>query len=483
MPHRPLKIAYLTAGAAGMICGSCLHDNTLARALMALGHDVQLVPLYTPIRTDEEDVSRDEIFYGGINMYLQQKVPLFRWLPKWLDRWLDQPWLINWAAGKSVKIDPQQVADLTLSILRGREGFQRKEVERLAEWLTGDLKPEIIVFSNILTAGCVPEIKRRLNIPVVVTLQGDDIFLRGLPQPHQSQALAEIRRLAAFIDGYIAHTQFYADAMSAFLGLPREKIEVVPLGVEMRDFEANAEFGMRNAASEDSTTHTAHRTPLSALAADSALGHRPIIGYLARLAPEKGLHVLADAFVALHQMPGTENARLRIAGWLGAKNRPYVGAIFEKLRAAGLVDAYEYVGEVDRRGKLEFLASLDVLAVPTTYQEPKGLFVLEALAAGVPVVQPDHGAFPEVLAETKGGLLHRPEDPQHLAERLRELLLDAELRRQLAQEGQANVLAARDGGAMARRTMEVLRDAIQRSANAASGGRRESPREAEASAL
>ena len=233
-----LKIAYLTAGAAGMICGSCLHDNTLARALIALGHDVQLIPLYTPIRTDEPDVSQSRIFYGGINMYLQQKAPLFRWLPKWLDRWLDQPWLINWAAGKSVKIDPQQVADLTLSILRGSEGFQKKEVERLADWLTGDFRPDVIVFSNILTAGCVPEVKRRMNVPVVVTLQGDDIFLRGLPEPHQSQALAEIRRLANSIDGFIVNSRFYADAMSQFLGLDPQRISIVPLGIDTNDYKS-----------------------------------------------------------------------------------------------------------------------------------------------------------------------------------------------------------------------------------------------------
>jgi glycosyltransferase involved in cell wall biosynthesis len=232
----PLKIAYLTAGAAGMICGSCLHDNTLARALIALGHDVQLIPLYTPIRTDEEDVSSGRVFYGGINMYLQQKVPLFRWLPKWLDRWLDQPWLINWAAGRSVRIEPQQVADLTLSILRGSEGFQRKEVERLTEWLTGDVQPDVIVFSNILTAGCVPEIKRRINVPVVVTLQGDDIFLRGLPPQYEAKAIAEIERLSRLIDGFIAHSRFYADAMANYLRLEREKIAIVPLGIDVRDF-------------------------------------------------------------------------------------------------------------------------------------------------------------------------------------------------------------------------------------------------------
>ncbi len=430
----PLKVAYLTAGAAGMICGSCLHDNTLARAMISLGHDVQLIPLYTPIRTDEEDVSLDRVFFGGINMYLQQSVPLFRWLPNWLDRWLDQPWLINWASGRSVQIEPAQVADLTLSILRGAAGFQRKEVERLAAWLAGEARPDVIVFSNILTAGCVSEIKRRMNVPVVVTLQGDDIFLRGLPQPHQSQALAEIRRLAGEIDGFIANSRFYADAMSAYLGLPRGRIEIVPLGIDVADYREGSGFGVQGSGQD----------------------RPPTVGYLARLAPEKGLHVLAEAFFALRQMPGMEDARLRIAGWLGANNRQYADDVFGKLRNAGLADAFEYVGEVDRRGKLDFLSSIDVLSVPTTYQEPKGLFVLEALAAGVPVVMPDHGAFPEVLAETGGGLLHRPEDPPHLAERLRELLLQPDLRIRLAIDGRSAVVTSREAHTMAKRTVEVL---------------------------
>lgn len=428
---RPLKIAYLTAGAAGMICGSCLHDNTLARALGELGHDVQLIPLYTPIRTDEQDMTSGPLFYGGINMYLQQKAALFRWLPKWLDRWLDQPWLINWASGGSVKIDPHEVADLTLSILRGREGFQRKEVDRLAEWLAVD-RPDVIVFSNILTAGCVPEVKRRLNVPIVVTLQGDDIFLRELPEPQRAQALAEIGKLAAQVDGFIANTQFYADHMSEYLGIPRERIEIVPLGIDTRDFVSH------------SPTLPLSPSPV------------PTVGYLARLDPAKGLHVLADAFIRLRQMPGMETVRLKIAGWLGGKNKAYAKAVFAKLQSVGLAEAFEYVGEVDRRGKLDFLASLDVLAVPTTYREPKGLFVLEALAAGVPVVQPDHGAFPEMLAELGGGLLHRPEDPQHLAERLRELLLDAQKRAELAQTGRQRVLSGRNERFMAKRTVAVL---------------------------
>ncbi len=458
----PLRIAYLTAGAAGMICGSCLHDNALARAMIALGHEVQLIPLYTPIRVDEEDVSVDRIFYGGINMYLQQKLPLFRWFPKWLDRWLDQPWLINWASGRSVRIDPTEVADLALSVLRGTEGYQKKEVQRLSEWLTGDLKPDVILFSNILTAGCVPEIKRRMKVTVVVTLQGDDVFLRAMPQPQQSQALAQIGRLAESIDGFIANSQFYADAMAAYLGVQRERIAIVPLGLDTKGFEqTNAECGMRDAKSDATSAQSALHTP------HSALSSQPLtVGYLARLAPEKGLHVLAEAFIRLRQMPEMGGVRLKIAGWLGGKHRAYADEVFGRLRAAGLSDAFEYVGEVDRRGKLDFLASLDVLAVPTTYQEPKGLFVLEALAAGVPVVQPELGAFPEVLAATGGGLMHRPEDPEHLAQRLHELLTDAPLRQQLASDGRRTVHASRNAHEMAIRTVEALQLAMRRNCGA-----------------
>ena len=193
---------------------------------------------------------------------------------------------------------------------------------------------------------------------------------------------------------------------------------------------------------------------------------RPIsrLGIWRGYAPEKGLHLLAEAFVLLRQMPGTEQSRLRIAGWLGRQHRGYVEQAFDQLRAAGLGQEFEYVGEVDRRGKIDFLASLDVLAVPTTYQDPKGLFVLEALAAGVPVVQPDHGAFPEVLAETEGGLLHRPLDARHLAERLHELLTDPNKRRHLAARGQQQVVALRGARQMADRTAEVLAAIIESAA-------------------
>jgi glycosyltransferase involved in cell wall biosynthesis len=429
----PLKIAYLTSGAAGMFCGSCMHDNTLARGLLKLGCDVQLVPLYTPIRTDEESVAINEVFLGGINVFLQQKSALFRALPSWLNRLFDQRWLLRWATSRGMQTSARQLGELTVSMLQGETGFQRKEVERLANWLTGEQRPDVVVFSNVLTAGCVPAIKRRLNLPIVVTLQGDDIFLSDLPQPYQSRAFAEIRRLLPLIDGFLTHSEYYADFMADYLGAPRERFHVVPLGIDTADFQ-------------DSLTLDGRRNQPSV----------PTVGYLARLAPEKGLHLLVDALLHLHRTPGGSDVHLRIAGWLGDQHREYAESQFRKLREAGLGDKFVYIGEVDRREKLAFLQSIDVLSVPTTYREPKGLFVLEALAGGVPVVQPAHGAFPELLARTGGGVLVPPGDSLALAAELHRLLADRPESRRLGRAGQAVVHAEYSALHMAERTRAAL---------------------------
>lgn len=426
--NRP-TIAYLTAGGAGMFCGSCMHDNTLAAALMKLGCDVVLVPLYTPIRTDEENVSIEKVFFGGINVYLQQKIGLFRLVPRFMDRWLDWPWLLNRVAGGRIQIAARELGDLTVSMLQGEHGPLKKEVDRLVSWLVADVKPDLLNLSNILIAGCVPELKRRLKKPILITLQGDDLFLGGLVEPYKSQALREIRRLLDDVDGLITPSQFYADFMSDFLGVSRDRFQVVPLGIDLRDFHQ----------------------PSEAQAATA----EPIVGYLARVCPEKGLHVLVDAFARLARMPGMERASLHVAGWLGNGDREFFNKQVSKLRQVGLAERFQYAGVLERSEKLNFLRSLNVLSVPTVYREPKGIFVLEALASGVPIVQPDHGAFPELVAGTGGGRLVRPEDADHLAVTLYELLIDGEQRRELAARGRAAVHRDYSAATMAERTLDV----------------------------
>ena len=317
------RIAYLTAGAAGMYCGSCLHDNTLAAALQRIGVDAQLLPACTPIRTDEADVTVDRIFFGGINVYLQQKSRLFRLLPRWLFRWLDGRRLLRWATSRGIETDPRMLGELTVSMLRGKTGNQRKEVDSLVHYLAHDARPHLVVLTNMLVAGFVPRLKERMpDTAVLVTLQGDDLFLDGLTEPFRGQTFAEIRRIAESVDGFLAHTQYYADYMAEYLQIDRSSIHRAPLGIDVRGFP-------RPVAGND-----AEQPPPESLVPPEPRDSPPVIGYLARLDPPKGLHVLVDAFLQLRKRPGLTDARLKIAGWLGPTQRAYAEEQFARLRAA-----------------------------------------------------------------------------------------------------------------------------------------------------
>jgi glycosyltransferase involved in cell wall biosynthesis len=425
-----MRIAYITAGAAGMFCGSCMHDNTLVSALVAAGHDALLIPTYTPILTDEADVSQKRVFFGGINVYLQQKFGLFRHTPWPLDRLLDARRLLRWVSRFAVNAKYEDLGELTISMLQGEHGHQRKEVNKLVRWLKGEVKPEVINLTNVLLSGMVHEVKRELRVPVLGTLQGDDIFLDALPEPYRGRALALIRDHCGEMDGFIATSAYYADFMSEYLGIPRGRIHVVYPGLNLR-----GHGGPRPEA---------NGTPFT-------------VGYFARVCPEKGLHVLAEAFRLMQQEPGAPPARLVASGWLGENNRPYLDEVRGRLAVAGLADRFAYVESPDHASKVRFLQGLDVLSVPTTYREPKGLYVLEALANGVPVVQPRHGSFPELVGATGGGLLVNPDDPRDLAAALRRLADDSAHRAELGRKGKEAVHRRFHAAAMAEETVAVYR--------------------------
>jgi glycosyltransferase involved in cell wall biosynthesis len=423
-----MRIAYITAGAAGMFCGSCMHDNTLAAALARQGHDALLVPTYTPIRTDEKDVSQSRVFFGGINVYLQQKLSLFRWTPWFLDRIFDIPALLRWVSRFAVKTQAHELGDLTVSMLRGEHGYQRKEVAKLARWLAREVKPQILNLTNAILSGMVHAIKKQLGVPVLCTLQGDDIYLESLPEPYRAQCLDLIRQHCREIDGFVSTSAYYADFMSGYLSIPREKIHVIYPGLNLAG-------------------HGGPRPERN--------GKPFVIGYFARICPEKGFHVLVEAFRLLRQMPGTEQCRLYASGWLGENNRAYYQEQHDKLKSWGLADHFEHRESPDHASKVRFLQELDVLSVPTTYREPKGLYVLEALANGVPVVQPGHGSFPELVEATGGGLLCQPDDPEDLARTLHQLVHNPGQAIELGRKGQEVVQRRFHADQMARDTADL----------------------------
>jgi glycosyltransferase involved in cell wall biosynthesis len=403
-----MRILSITAGAAGMYCGSCTRDNALARELMALGHDVTLLPVYTPTRPDEANVSRPRVLFGGISVYLQQYAPMFRKAPPWLDRLWDAPGVISAFASRALSTDGRMLGDLTVSMLQGEHGALRREFDKLVDWIRAEPLPDVINLPNTLLIAMAGPLKREFNRPVCCTMQGEEFFLDSLVPPYRDQALALIREQVLHVDRFIAVGDYCAAFMSDYLEIPRERVSVVPLGINMDGY------------------------PESSPAASRPEGEPLRIGYFARIAPEKGLHVLADAYIGLRRRTGRLPIRLETAGYLARSERAYFDGVCKTLDGAGLAHECTHHGEVSREGKLAYLQRLDVLSVPTTFDEPKGMFVLEAMASGVPVVQPRRGGFTEIVERTGGGLLVERDDTDALTEGLQTLVGDAALRVSLA---------------------------------------------------
>ena len=427
-----MKVAYLTAGAGSMYCGSCMRDNTLAAALLRAKRDLVLIPMYSPIKTDEPSVSTERVYYGGINVFLQQKSSLFRVGSRLLDRFLDAPGVLRLAMRRAGATSPDGLGPLTISMLKGEHGAQRRELDKLIEGLAS-YRPDIVHLPDALFVGLARPLHEALGAAIVCTLTGEDIFLDALPPKHREEAHELIRQAARDVHGFIAVSRHYGDYARQHFGVGDDQLHHVPLGIRIDPHER--------------ATKSAEKRPFT-------------IGFLARICPEKGLHVLADAFIALHRRGRA--CRLRIAGYQPETSREYVESIRRKLTDVKLHGHVDFLGEVDRQGKLQLLRSSDVFSVPTVYQEAKGIYVLEAMSQGVPVVQPAHGSFPELIEATCGGVLFEPGSATALADRIGELMDNTALRRELGEKGRKSVAQSFNETLMADRVWEAFEKAASR---------------------
>ena len=428
-----MHLVQITPGAGAMYCGNCFRDNALVRELRGLGHEVTMVPLYLPLTLDEADESATTpIFFGGISVYLEQKSNLFQRTPPWLRRLLASRKLLAWAGARAAKTKAAEVGDLMLSMLRGEEGRQARELDELIAWLKTQPRPDGICLSNALLVGLARKLKAELGAPVVCTLQGEDAFLDGLPDSHREAAWQLLRTRAADVDHFIAPSRYFGDLMARRLGLPAEKVSVVHNGISLDGYE------IRNPKPE-----TRNSTA-------------PVLGYLARMSRDKGLDTLVEAFIFLKQRGNLPRLKLQIGGSCGPGDEPFVKSLRKRLAAAGYIGEVAFFPNLSRAEKLDFLRGLTVFSVPALYGEAFGLYLIEAWAAGVPVVQPRHAAFPELVEATGGGVLCEPGDPKSLADRIEELLLHPNQAQALAQAGQAAVRERFTTAAMAQATLHVF---------------------------
>lgn len=422
-----MRIVSITAGAGGMYCGSCIRDNALAKALMRMEHEVVLVPLYTPPRTDGPSVSEQRVFFGGISVYLEQYSALFRATPWLVDRLWEAPWLLRAVSQKGVQTQPEQLGELTVSVLEGEHGHQRKEIQKLVHWLETQPTPDVIDISNSMLIALAPALKQALGCPIICTLQGENVFLDHLDDAYRSRALGLIREHAKSVDRFVAVSDYYAGHMSQYLGIPGALVDVVPLGIDVDSFFP--------ATVETDGPFT--------------------IGYLGRIAPEKGVHLLCEAYRRLRRRGELEGCRIELAGYLGPEHRPYLDGIMRQVSEWGLEAEINYRGPLELEEKLAFLQALDIFAVPATYDDPKGLSLVEAMACGVPVVSTKRGTYVELLERTGGGVVTAPDDLDAFASELLRLRMDETRRLEMGERGVAAVRAEYGADVMATRALNI----------------------------
>jgi glycosyltransferase involved in cell wall biosynthesis len=404
-----MKIVFLTPGTGSYYCGVCMRDNAIAREMIRQGHEALLVPMYLPLTLDEQQASAHlPVFYGGISVYLKQKFAFFRSTPRWLDKLLNARGFLRLAGKQAGMTGGQELGDITISMLRGEEGNQARELDELVRWVAQE-RPDVVWLSTALLAGLARRIKRELGIPVFCSLQGEDTFLDELSEPARTEAWQTLADRARDLECVVSPSTWYSELMGRRMQLAPEQLRTIPNGINLEGY------------------------------APGEPEQPPVIGFLARLIPGKGLGLVADAFVELKRRARFPQTRLRCIGAMTAADERYVQTLQKKIAAAGLTADVEFRPNVSREEKIAGLQTLTLLTTPTTYGESFGLFLLEAMAAGVPVVQPRTAAFPEIVEQTGGGILFDEITPSGLADAWESLLADPARARELGRRGRASV--------------------------------------------
>ena len=394
-----MKLLIISPGTGSYHCGVCMKDNALVHQLRDMGHEAVMLPMYLPHVLDEEPADEEQpIFFGGINAYLQLKYSFFRHVPKWLDKALDSRPLLGKIAKaqKGSMTAGKEVGAMALSTFQGVDGPLAKEFRHLVDWAVNKEKPDAIFLSTAMQLGLAPAIKAVSDIPVFCSFQGEDTFLESLIEPYQSQVWEVMRTASSHIERFLAPSEAFFKYMAERLKIGEERVSIIPNGINLDGYSPPVDAP----------------TP-------------PKVGFLARLNYLKGLDLLVEAFIILHKTDKIPlETQLDIAGTTLPDDQKFIDEQITKLDSAGLRQKYRIRQNISREEKIEHLRGLTVLSVPVRYPEAFGLYTIEAMAAGVPIVQPNHGAFPEIIEHTGGGATYNSNNPEALADALKPWLND-----------------------------------------------------------
>jgi len=422
-----MRIIEIIPGTGGSFyCENCVRDSALVKGLRKLGHDVIMVPLYLPLSIDEPGLAEGSpLFFGAINLYLKQMYTPFRKAPQWIQNVLDSAPFLDFAAKRAGSTRAEGLEEMTISMLKGEHGNQAAELDQLIQWLKSEGKPDVVHLANALLLGLARRIKQELGVPVVCSLQDEDFWLDHMNPEYVEETKHVLTDRARDVDAFISVSQYFATKMQTYIQMPSDRLFIVPIGLDLSGYEpASLEM------------------------------NPPVIGYLSRLCAALGLDILIDAFILLKKGKYPD-LKLHLTGGMTGDDKKYIAKMKRKLKKHGFLKDVEILSEFDREHRIEFFKLLSVLTVPVPEGEAFGTFQVEALAAGVPIAQPNKGAFPEFIHHVGGGLIYEPNDATHLAEAIEKLLSDPERTKAIARKGREKVLKDYCLDCMARNMAEV----------------------------
>jgi glycosyltransferase involved in cell wall biosynthesis len=428
-----MKIAYIVPGSGGTFyCQNCMRDNELIKSLKMYGHEIYMIPLYLPVSIDDKEKMNDTpVFYGAVNIYLKEKLSFYRHAPLWLEKLFDSQLVLRYAAKKSGSTRASGLEEMTLSMLHGENGRQASELDHLINFLSNQMKPDIVHLSNSLLLGLSHRLKTDLGCVVVCSLQDENEWIDPMSEAYQSKVWNLMAEKAIDVDVFITSSQYYAKKSQKQLRIPDEKVKIIAGGINLDGYEPS-----------------------------SLPFYPPVLGYMCRMAEYFGLGIVVDAFINIKKDGQLNDLKLHLTGGYTGDDKKFVKKMIKKIAALGFDRDVTIFEHFDKQNRIKFLKSLTLLSVPVPTGEAFGTYQVEALAAGVPIVQPNIGGYPEFIQATKGGILYEPNDPEHLAAAISSLLVDPERIKDLGKQGRLAVEQNYSMKTMAENMIQVYEDMV-----------------------
>jgi len=407
-----MHILQIIPGSGGSFyCGNCLRDDKFHNAMKAQGHEVTKIPMYLPLFSDEHDLNDMPVFYGAISIYLKQLYPIFRHAPAWIDRLLNSRPMLKFAASMAGSTNAKGLEEMTVSMLMGEEGAQKEELNRMVSWMAEYLKPDVIHLSNALLLGLAPKLREEFpNARLFCSLQDEDVWVDAMKDSFRDKIWNLMSTKSESIDGFIGVSDFYSKVSIQKIKMDADKVFTNHLGVDPDEYRiTKPEEKARN------------------------------IGYISRMCEANGFDIMIDAFIELKKDDKFKDVNLILTGGSTGDDKPLLKRVKQKLQDAGLFNQVEFHEDFDGEGRHDFFKKVQMISVPVRNGEAFGLYLLESMASGVPVVQPALGAFPEIIEKSEGGMIYDNNSPEELAKALKNLLMDGKKLKELSIKARTGV--------------------------------------------